>query len=119
MQDYNTIIGVIQMRENDISYEAVQNRYNIGSSTVTLIMKRYKALNTDVAELKTMEPTEVEKLFYPPTNLQRKDIPMPDFQKYYDRIHQKDSRVNISYCWIEYKKENPDGFEQTQFLRIL
>ena len=34
MQDYNTIIGVIQMRENDISYEAVQNRYNIGSSTV-------------------------------------------------------------------------------------
>ena len=115
MQDYNTIIGVIQMRENDISYEAVQNRYNIGSSTVTLIMKRYKSLNIDVAELKTMEPTEVERLFYPPANLQRKDIPMPDFQKYYDRIHQKDSRVNIAYCWIEYKKENPDGFEQTQF----
>ena len=66
-------------------------------------------------ELKTMGPSEVEEMIYPPQNLQRKDIPMPDFQYYYDRIHEKGSKVNISYCWIEYRKENPDGYSQSQF----
>lgn len=62
-----------------------------------------------------MEPHAVEDLIYPPKNLQRKDIPMPDFQYYYDRIHAKNSKVNISYCWIEYKQEHPDGYEQSKF----
>lgn len=34
-----------------------------------------------------MAPKEVENLFYPQKNLQRKDAPLPDFQYYYDRIH--------------------------------
>ena len=40
---------------------------------------------------------------------------MPDFQHYYDRIHTKGSKVNISYCWIEHKKEHHDGYVQSQF----
>ena len=40
---------------------------------------------------------------------------MPDFQHYYDRIHAKGSKVNIAYCWIEYRKEHPDGYGQSQF----
>lgn len=77
MQDFNTIIGVIQMRQ--------------------------------------MEPHTVEELIYPPEQVRRKDIPLPDFQYYYDRIRSKDSKVNIAYCWIEYKTEYPDGYEQSQF----
>ena len=77
MQDFNTIIGVIQMRQ--------------------------------------MEPHTVEELIYPPEQVRRKDIPLPDFQYYYDRIHSKGSKVNIAYCWIEYKTEHPDGYEQSQF----
>ena len=37
-------------------------------------------------------------LFYPQKNIKKKDIPLPDFQYYYDRIHAPNSRVNISYC---------------------
>lgn len=40
---------------------------------------------------------------------------MPDFQYYYDRIHEKGSKVNIAYCWIEYRNEHPDGYGQSQF----
>ena len=115
MQDYNTIIGVIQMRQNNCSFSVIEARYHIGSSTVQRILKRFEASGLTLQELKTLEPGTVEELIYPPANLQRKDIPLPDFQLYYDRIHARGSKVNIAYCWIEYKQAHPDGYEQTQF----
>ena len=118
MQDYNTIIGVIQMRQNDCSFSVIQSRYHIGSGTAQLILKRFNDSGFTLEHLKSMEPSEVEVLFYPPENLQRETIPAPDFQLYYDRIHAKGSKVNISYCWIEYKQEHPDGYEQSQFYEL-
>ena len=44
MQDYNTIIGAIQMRLNKCPTRSVMDRFRIGSSTLNLIMSRYKAL---------------------------------------------------------------------------
>lgn len=41
MQSYTTIIGVVELRLQKQSYTTVQKRYSIGSSTVTLIMKRF------------------------------------------------------------------------------
>ena len=115
MQDYNTIIGVIQMRQNNCSFSVIEARYHIGSSTVQRILKRFEASGLTLQELRTLEPGTVEELIYPPANLQRKDIPLPDFQLYYDRIHARGIKVNIAYCWIEYKQAHPDGYEQTQF----
>ena len=115
MQDYNTIIGVIQMRLKDCSFSVIEGRYHIGSGTVQRILNRFDSSGITLEELKTMEPSAVEDLIYPPQNLRRKDIPLPDFQYYYDRIHAKGSKVNLSFCWIEYKQEHPDGYEQTQF----
>ena len=88
------------------------DRFRIGSSTLNLIMSRYKALELTIDELETMSPKEVENLFYPQKNLQRKEVPLPDFQYYYDRIHAPTSRVNISFCWLDYKEKNPDGYYQ-------
>ena len=115
MQDYNTIMGVIQMRLVDCSYEIVQRRHNIGSGTVTLIMNRFQESGLSYDQLKSMDPIRVQEVIYPPANLRRKDIPEPDFQHYYDMIHAKDSKVNISYCWYEYRKEHPDGYSASQF----
>ena len=100
MQDYNTIIGVIQMRQNECSFRVIQARYHIGSGTAQLILDRFEATGMTLDELKAMEPSAVEELIYPPENIQRKEVPMPDFQYCYDRIHAKDSKVNLSYCWI-------------------
>ena len=115
MQDYNTIIGVIQMRQNNCSFSVIEARYHIGSGTAQRILKRYEASGMTLDELRAMGPSAVEELIYPPQNLQRKDVPVPDFQYYYDRIHEKGSKVNIAYCWIEYRKEHPDGYGQSQF----
>ena len=40
MQDYNTIIGSIQMRLNGCQTRSVMDRYKIGSGTLNLIMSR-------------------------------------------------------------------------------
>ena len=118
MQDYNTIVGVIQMRLNECSFPVIRARYHIGTSTIQLILSRYETSGLSLDELRQMDPHSVEKLIYPPENVRRKDIPLPDFQHYYDRINAKDSKVNLSYCWIEYKKDNPDGYEQSQFYEL-
>jgi len=118
MQDYNTIIGVITMHENQCPFAAIESRYRIGSGTTQRILNRFKDSGFDLEHLKAMEPKQVEDLIYPPSNLKRKDTPEPDFQYYYDRIHAAGSRVNISYCWIDYKQQHPDGYEQTHFYEL-
>ena len=55
--------------------------------TLSLIMERYHAGEIPIEELQMMPPKEVELLFYPQKNIKKKDIPLPDFQYYYDRIH--------------------------------
>ena len=104
MQDYNTIIGVIQMRQNECYHKVILKCYHIGSGTVQLILKEFHASGFTLEQLKKLEPSEVEMMFYPPENFQRKDIPLPEFQQYYDRIHAKYSKVNVSYCWLTIKK---------------
>ena len=115
MQNYTTIVGVIELRQRGCSYEVIQKRYLIGSSTLQLIMKRYGEIDIPLHDLKVMEPSKVEVMFYPPQNLRKEDVPMPDYQKYYDRLMSKGSKVNMYFLWIEYKEEHPNGYQQTQF----
>ena len=45
MQSYSTILGVIELRLEKVSYATTQKRYRIGSSTITLIMNRFGPSN--------------------------------------------------------------------------
>ena len=117
MQDYNTIIGAIQMRLNEVQTRSVMDRYNIGSGTLALIMSRFEALDIPFQEFKMLPPQDAVELIYPPKTIQRKDVPLPDFQYYYDQIHVHGSKANVSYCWLDYKEKNPDGYEKTQFYK--
>lgn len=51
MQDYNTIIGSIQMRLNGCQTRSVMDRYKIVSGTLNLIMSRYHANGIPIEEL--------------------------------------------------------------------
>lgn len=55
MQSYSTIIGVIELRLGGIGYRTTTARYGIGSSTVTLIMERFKESGLTIDALKAME----------------------------------------------------------------
>ena len=117
MQNYTTIIGVIELRQSGIGYRTTQKRYGIGSSTVTLIMNRFKELGYSIDELKAMDPKEVETTFYPPENLRRAEKPMPDFDIIYQRMLSM-KHPDLAYLWLEYKSEHPDGYQLSQFYKL-
>ncbi len=118
MQNYTTIIGVIDMRERGISTNGIQSRYSIGSSTLTLIMSCFRDCGKDLNTLKQMNPPEVEELFYPKENILRKDIKlMPDYESIYQRLTAPSSKANLFYMWLKYKQDCPAGYQYTQFCK--
>ena len=52
MHDYNTILGVIELRLSKVSYDSVQKRYRIGRSGIALIMNRYKDSGLSLDDLR-------------------------------------------------------------------
>lgn len=115
MKDFQTIIGVLELREKGESFSTIRKRYGIGNSTIDLLLDRRCELGISVEDLKSKTPKEVEQLFYPQERIRRKDTELPDFQACYNRLHAPRSRVNLTFLWIEYKNEHPQGYEFTQF----
>ena len=71
MHDYNTILGVIELRLSKVSYDAVQKRYRIGRSGIALIMNRYKDSGLSLDDLRQMPTSKVVDLIYPKENLRQ------------------------------------------------
>ena len=116
MQDYTTILGIIEMRQRSISYKDCCSRYGVGHSTVLLIMKRFSDLGKSLDELRAMPSDELQNAFYPPENIRRKEESlMPDYQAVYDRINAPGSKANLFYLWLKYKEEHPSGYQYTQY----
>ena len=116
MQNYTTIMGVIRMREAHSSYDECQRRYQVGSSTCQLITKRFKSIGLSFQDLQKMDEQKVVDAFYPPDQIRRKKTPLPDYEKIYEALTAKGSKANLFYLWTAYKKENPDGYQYTQFV---
>ncbi len=108
MHDYNTILGVIELRLSKVSYDAVQKRYRIGRSGIALIMNRYDDSGLSLDDLRQMPPAKVVDLIYPKENLRHKDIPLPDFEKIHEQMIQMGKHADLSFLWIDYKKEHPN-----------
>ena len=117
MQSYSTIIGVIELRLSGIGYRTTKARYGIGNSTVTLIMNRFKETGLTLDDLKTMEPTKVEALFYPPENLRQAEKPLPDFHMIHQRMLAM-KHPDLAFLWLEYKEAHPDGYQLSQFYKL-
>lgn len=117
MQSYSTIIGVIGLRQDGIGYRTITKRYNIGNSTVTLIMDRFKQLGLSLEDIKVMPPKDVESRFYPPENLRQTRKTLPDFHKIHERMSSM-AHPNLAFLWLEYKEDNPDGYQLSQFYEL-
>lgn len=118
MHDYNTILGVIELRLSKVSYDSVQKRYRIGRSGIALIMNRYKDSGLLLDDLRQMPASKVVDLIYPKENLRHKDIPLPDFEKIHEQMIQMGKHADLSFLWIDYKKEHPNGYQLAQFYKL-
>ena len=115
MQNYTTIIGIIELRLQKIGYETTQKRYGVGSSTVTLVMKRFRELGVSLEELKAMPPKDVEEAFYPPENLRRTAKPQPDFFKIHARMAAME-HPNLAFLWLETKRSTRTDTSSPNFM---
>lgn len=116
MQNYKTIIGVLDMRINQkISRDKCKGKYPLGNGTYQLIEERFKNTNITFGELMKMDPSDVVKLIYPPDNLRRKNIPIPDYDAVYSKLCRKSCASTLFLEWMDYKKSNPDGYQYTQY----
>ena len=118
MHDYNTILGVIELRLSKVSYDTVQKRYRIGRSGIALIMNRYNDSGLSLDDLRQMPASKVVDLIYPKENLRHKDIPLPDFEKIHEQMIQMGKHADLSFLWIDYKKEHPNGYQLAQFYKL-
>ena len=117
MQNCSTILGVIELRQQGVGYRTTQKRYRIGSSVVTLIMKRFQETGLTLEELKAMEPRKVEELFYPPDNLRQTEKPLPDFYAIHQRMLSM-KHPDLAFLWLEYKADHPDGYQLSRFYTL-
>lgn len=114
MQNSTTIIGVLEMIDDGFSQQDIRARYAIGNSTITNIKRKFKSLDISLKELHSLDSKKIESLFYGDSH-PRKEVSLPDFGQIYRELTRKDSRVNLYFLWIEYKKQNPKGYQYTQF----
>ena len=115
MQNYTTIMGIIRMRQQGLSYRQCHDRFKVGNSTITLLMARYQDLGLSLTDLEKMDSQKVVQAFYPPDEKRRKDVPLPDFKKIHERLMEKGSKANLFFLWTEYKQDNPNGYQYSQF----
>ena len=118
MQNYSTIIGVIELRQNGCGYRTIRSRYSIGGSAVELILTRYQEIGIPLNELKTMNPKEVENKLYPPENRRNTSKALPDFFVIHEMMT-KMKHPDLAFIWLDYyKKEHPDGYQLSQFYKL-
>lgn len=73
------------------------------------------------------EPVQVEELIYPPKNVRRKDIPLPDFEQYYelfkrfieknyggDKVSMPVERIPGEKMYIDWVGDQPEILVDTQ-----
>lgn len=114
MQNYKTIMQVLNLRMvQKLSRDKCKGRCKLGNGTYQRIEERFRESGKSYEDLLKMNPDEVVFLFYPEESVRRKKIPLPDFEKIYQSIKSTSSTVFME--WMDYKKDNPDGYQYTQF----
>ena len=103
MQKSTTIIGILEMLEDGYSYRDIQARFAIGNSTITDIKKKFAAMDIPLKELAVKTPKAIESIFYANSH-PRKNIPLPDFSKVYNSLTNKQTKTNLYFIWLDYKK---------------
>ena len=118
MQNFSTIVGVVELHQNGCSYRTIRSRYNIGAGTVVLILERFQEMGIPLNELRIMNPKEVENRFYPPENRRNTSKSLPDFFAIHEMMT-KMKHPDLAFIWLDYyKPKHPDGYQLSQFYKL-
>ena len=116
MQNYKTLVGVIRMKSAGCSNRECRNKFGIGLGTIQRTMKIWAESGIPLSDLERLHPEKLIAMFYPPEKARRKKAPLPNWESICERLMEKGSKTNLFFRWEEYKLENPQGYQYTQFV---
>ena len=99
------------------SVRKIQTASGVARSTVQDYVKRLKSSNLTADEIDTLDDDALRfKLFPDCSSITTSFKAMPNMHYLYNELKtRKKSKVTLTLLWEEYKKDNPDGYEFTQF----
>jgi len=103
--------------ENDCSVRQISKSCDLGRSTVSDYLARAEEAGLIWPLPEDLDDTAIENLLFPP-----KPTPgtskrqMPPMEYLYQELKKKS--VTLQLLWYEYKQENPEGYQHSQFCEL-
>lgn len=101
--------------EFNLGVRSIARACDISTSTAHIYVEKLKELDVPYTEIAVMENRELEELLFPGEK-KTPGKPLPDFAYLAKEMTRKG--VTLSLLHEEYKKENPDGYEQSRFYEL-
>ena len=99
--------------ELKIGQTKVAQSLGISSSTVNRLLHTAVAAGLSWPLPADMDDTTLERLLYPPQEARPQKRPEPDWQYVHEQLKLKG--VTLILLWQEYKEQQPDGYQISQF----
>ena len=111
MSNIREILRLAEMKE--LSKRKIACSVGCSHNTVKAILKRAGEVDLQWPLSKDLSEEKLEQLIYPNTKSTVKKRPEPDLKSIESQVHK--NGVTLTLLWHEYKLENPDGLQYTQF----
>ena len=103
--------------EHNLSNRLIAKSCSISHSTVADYLLKAKEAGLSWPIPDHLDDTAIEKLLFPPKPLKGSSKrQMPSMQYLHSELKKKS--VTLYLLWYEYKKENPEGYQYSQFCKI-
>jgi len=101
--------------ELNLGVRPIARACDISTSTASVYVEKLKQLGATYQEICEMEEDALLALLFPKEEKPPKR-PLPDFDYLHKELGKKG--VTLQFLHEEYKKDNPDGYERTQFYHL-
>jgi transposase len=101
--------------EMNLGVRPIARACNISTSTASVYVERLKGLQATYKEISEMDEDTLLGLIFPKEE-KVSGKPLPDFNCLHGELKKKG--VTLQLLHEEYKRDNPDGYERTQFYHL-
>lgn len=107
------ILEILRLSEMGYPQTKIKDSVKCARSTVGEILKRCREADLTLEKAQSLTPERITELLYP-TAMKKYTKPEPDYEYIYNEL-KKRPNLNLQFLWSEYKAENQDGLEYSQF----
>jgi transposase len=101
--------------EHNLGVRPIARACNISTSTASVYVEKLKGLGIAYKEISGMDEDVLSGLVFPKEE-KASGKPLPDFDYLHGELKKKG--VTLQLLHEEYKRDNPDGYERTQFYHL-